>query len=49
MQDDYAIQSFERAIAARDSGAFSWEIAPVRLLVLLEGQKSDYLTLLPTP
>ncbi|CAI9294903.1 unnamed protein product [Lactuca saligna] len=30
-QDDYAIQSFERAIAARDNGAFSWEIAPVEV------------------
>lgn len=30
MQDDYAIQSFERGIAARDSGAFDWEITPVR-------------------
>ncbi|XP_076922406.1 acetyl-CoA acetyltransferase 2-like [Bidens hawaiensis] len=30
-QDDYAIQSFERGIAARDSGAFSWEIAPVEV------------------
>ncbi|KAF2947985.1 hypothetical protein DAI22_01g114500 [Oryza sativa Japonica Group] len=28
-QDLYAIQSNERAIAARDSGTFSWEIAPV--------------------
>lgn len=39
MQDDYAIQSFERSIAARDSGAFEWEIAPVRLLMLLNGRK----------
>ncbi|GKB02490.1 acetyl-CoA C-acetyltransferase, partial [Tanacetum coccineum] len=30
-QDDYAIQSFERGIAARDSGAFAWEIAPVEV------------------
>ncbi|EEC69797.1 hypothetical protein OsI_00091 [Oryza sativa Indica Group] len=30
-QDLYAIQSNERAIAARDSGAFSWEIAPVEI------------------
>ncbi|KAI3985739.1 hypothetical protein MKX01_030653 [Papaver californicum] len=28
-QDAYAIQSFERGIAARDTGAFAWEIAPV--------------------
>lgn len=35
MQDNYAIQSFERGIAARDSGAFAWEITPVRLLILL--------------
>lgn len=34
MQDNYAIQSFERGIAAQDSGAFQWEIAPVRQLVL---------------
>ena len=38
MQDDYAIQSFERGLAARDSGAFAWEIAPVRLLVILDGK-----------
>ncbi|CAI9286664.1 unnamed protein product [Lactuca saligna] len=30
-QDDYAIQSFERGIAARDSGAFEWEITPVEV------------------
>uniref|UniRef100_A0A0D9Y299 Thiolase N-terminal domain-containing protein n=1 Tax=Oryza glumipatula TaxID=40148 RepID=A0A0D9Y299_9ORYZ len=30
-QDLYAIQSNERAIAARNSGAFSWEIAPVEI------------------
>ncbi|KAF0898973.1 hypothetical protein E2562_012668 [Oryza meyeriana var. granulata] len=30
-QDLYAIQSNERAIAARDNGAFSWEIAPVEI------------------
>jgi hypothetical protein len=29
MQDAYAIQSNERGIAARDSGAFAWEIVPV--------------------
>ncbi len=28
-QDAYAIQSFERAIAAQNSGAFAWEIVPV--------------------
>ncbi|GKF04351.1 hypothetical protein Tco_0035019, partial [Tanacetum coccineum] len=27
--DDYVIQSFERGIAACDSGAFTWEITPV--------------------
>lgn len=32
VQDDYAVQSFERGIAAQTSGAFSWEIAPVRSL-----------------
>nr|APU50933.1 acetoacetyl-coenzyme A thiolase [Phlomoides umbrosa] len=30
-QDNYAIQSFERGIAAQDSGAFSWEITPVEV------------------
>jgi acetyl-CoA C-acetyltransferase len=30
-QDSYAILSNERAIAARDSGAFSWEIIPVEI------------------
>lgn len=30
-QDNYAIQSFERGIAARDSGAFAWEIVPVEV------------------
>ncbi|KAF6153789.1 hypothetical protein GIB67_001022 [Kingdonia uniflora] len=30
-QDAYAIQSFERGIAARDSGAFTWEITPVEV------------------
>ncbi|XP_042441517.1 acetyl-CoA acetyltransferase, cytosolic 1-like isoform X1 [Zingiber officinale] len=32
-QDAYAIQSNERGIAARDSGAFTWEIAPVEVSV----------------
>eukprot|EP00252_Welwitschia_mirabilis_P023834 TRINITY_DN6850_c0_g2_i3.p1 TRINITY_DN6850_c0_g2~~TRINITY_DN6850_c0_g2_i3.p1 ORF type:complete len:390 (+),score=78.03 TRINITY_DN6850_c0_g2_i3:201-1370(+) len=30
-QDNYAIQSFERAIAAQNSGAFAWEIVPVEV------------------
>ncbi|PWZ10187.1 Acetyl-CoA acetyltransferase, cytosolic 1 [Zea mays] len=30
-QDSYAILSNERGIAARDSGAFSWEIVPVEI------------------
>lgn len=30
MQDDYAVQSFERGIAAKDCNAFEWEIVPVR-------------------
>lgn len=30
-QDDHAIQSFERGIAAQDSSAFTWEIAPVEV------------------
>ncbi|XP_071920318.1 acetyl-CoA acetyltransferase 1-like isoform X4 [Coffea arabica] len=30
-QDSYAIRSFERGIAAQKSGAFTWEIAPVKI------------------
>ncbi|XP_050206077.1 acetyl-CoA acetyltransferase 2 [Mercurialis annua] len=30
-QDNYAVQSFERGIAAQDSGAFAWEITPVEV------------------
>lgn len=30
-QDDYAVQSFERGIAAQDAGSFSWEITPVEV------------------
>ncbi|XP_061344072.1 acetyl-CoA acetyltransferase 2 [Gastrolobium bilobum] len=30
-QDNYAIQSFERANAAQESGAFTWEIVPVEV------------------
>ncbi|KAK9689510.1 hypothetical protein RND81_09G064000 [Saponaria officinalis] len=30
-QDDYAIRSYERGIAAQKSGAFVWEIAPVKI------------------
>nr|AZG04487.1 acetyl-CoA acetyltransferase 1 [Centranthera grandiflora] len=30
-QDAYAIQSFERGLAAESSGAFSWEIVPVEI------------------
>ncbi|CAA2991924.1 acetyl-CoA acetyltransferase, cytosolic 1-like isoform X2 [Olea europaea var. sylvestris] len=30
-QDTYAIQSFERGIAAKTSGAFTWEIVPVEV------------------
>nr|GMD34229.1 acetyl-CoA acetyltransferase, cytosolic 1-like [Ipomoea batatas] len=30
-QDSYAIQSFERGIAAQSSGAFGWEIVPVEI------------------
>ncbi|XP_066387825.1 acetyl-CoA acetyltransferase 2-like isoform X1 [Miscanthus floridulus] len=32
-QDAFAIQSNERGIAARDSGAFTWEIVPVQVPV----------------
>ncbi|XP_028780765.1 acetyl-CoA acetyltransferase, cytosolic 1 [Neltuma alba] len=30
-QDNYAVQSFERAITAQESGAFTWEIVPVEV------------------
>nr|AJT35503.1 acetyl-CoA acetyltransferase [Gentiana rigescens] len=30
-QDNYAVQSFERGIAAQECGAFSWEIVPVEV------------------
>nr|AFI23434.1 thiolase II [Betula platyphylla] len=30
-QDNFAVQSFERGIAAKDSGAFAWEIVPVEV------------------
>nr|AZB52800.1 acetyl-CoA acetyltransferase 2 [Centranthera grandiflora] len=30
-QDDYAVQSFERGIAAEAAGAFAWEIVPVEV------------------
>lgn len=30
-QDNHAIQSFERAIASQESGAFTWEIVPVEV------------------
>ncbi|CAH9076485.1 unnamed protein product [Cuscuta europaea] len=30
-QDAYAIQSFERGLAAQSSGAFAWEIVPVEI------------------
>nr|ABV08820.1 acetoacetyl-coenzyme A thiolase [Salvia miltiorrhiza] len=30
-QDDFAVQSFERGIAAQDVGAFAWEITPVEV------------------
>lgn len=33
-QDAYAIQSFERGIAAQEGGSFAWEIVPVRHLKL---------------
>lgn len=29
MQDNYAVQSFERGIAAQEAGAFTWEIVLV--------------------
>uniref|UniRef100_A0A0D3AWT9 Thiolase C-terminal domain-containing protein n=1 Tax=Brassica oleracea var. oleracea TaxID=109376 RepID=A0A0D3AWT9_BRAOL len=29
--DDYAVQSFERGIAAQEAGAFAWEIVPVEV------------------
>ncbi|KAG2283890.1 hypothetical protein Bca4012_052592 [Brassica carinata] len=33
-QDDYAVQSFERGIAAQEAGAFAWEIVPVSLFFM---------------
>ncbi|XP_019223970.1 PREDICTED: acetyl-CoA acetyltransferase, cytosolic 1-like [Nicotiana attenuata] len=30
-QDNYAVQSFERGIAAQEAGAFTWEILPVEV------------------
>jgi acetyl-CoA C-acetyltransferase len=33
MQDDYAVQSFERGIAAQEAGAFTWEIVPVSIFL----------------
>lgn len=35
LQDNYSCQSFERGIAAQESGAFSWEIVPVRTHLIL--------------
>ncbi|CAH9137062.1 unnamed protein product [Cuscuta epithymum] len=32
-QDDYAIRSYERGIAAHNAGAFTWEIVPVEVSV----------------
>lgn len=34
MQDDFAIQSFERGIAAQESGSFAREIIPVGNLLI---------------
>lgn len=31
LQDNFAVQSFERGIAAQESGAFKWEIVPVEV------------------
>uniref|UniRef100_A0A6N2NK17 Acetyl-CoA C-acetyltransferase n=1 Tax=Salix viminalis TaxID=40686 RepID=A0A6N2NK17_SALVM len=41
-QDNYAIQSFERGIAAKDSGAFTLEIVPVEV----SGEEEDLQQLL---
>lgn len=30
-QDNFAVQSFERGIAAQESGSFDWEITPVEV------------------
>ena len=38
-QDDFAIESTRRAVAANNNGAFSWEIAPVTVA----GKKGDVL------
>lgn len=37
MQDDYAVQSFERGIAAQEAGAFTWEIVPVSIFFVIFG------------
>jgi hypothetical protein len=37
-QDNFAVQSNERGIAARDSGAFAWEIIPVSLFSLFRAK-----------
>ncbi|CAL4961554.1 unnamed protein product [Urochloa decumbens] len=37
-QDAFAIQSNERGIAARDSGAFAWEIVPVIFSIFAENR-----------
>lgn len=31
LQDNFAVQSFERGIAAQGNDAFSWEIVPVEV------------------
>lgn len=31
MQDNYAVQSFERGISAQENGYFGWEITPVEV------------------
>lgn len=39
LQDSFAIQSYERGIAAQNSGSFAWEIATVSILFCIELKK----------
>jgi acetyl-CoA acetyltransferase len=33
VQDNFSIQSYEKAIAAQKNGGFDWKIIPVRFLL----------------
>uniref|UniRef100_A0A803MWN0 Acetyl-CoA C-acetyltransferase n=1 Tax=Chenopodium quinoa TaxID=63459 RepID=A0A803MWN0_CHEQI len=46
-QDSFAIRSYERGIAAKNSGAFSWEIAPARFdSVKISGNRGRQTTII---